>query len=894
MRLTKKIGNDLKQLKFNCLEELKELDGQDSVGDEVIDSLSDWQLTNYCKDNYVAPRDLIKRRRKILSRIRDLEATLAYIKVKERKLVTESKDLTTMMVGSADETKENTENLLDFVGNKEDMRDVGSSISVNVGQNFKLALQDYLRRPVIISAGALNMDADINLSFAVWDLYTLDSAVRSKLKNFAFCKADLHVRVAISGTPFNRGKLLLSYQPYVNMNNALTAYHTMMGTTPEVRPCMLTYLSQAYGSVVMDIKENQPVEMKIPFIFHKPVARLFNSSSVALSDVTSYSDFADMGNLYLYSINRLFTVGTSNVPCSYSIYAWFENVELTGTTGSITQITTESKDERITGPVEKIATRAATFVSSFEQVPTIGLYAKASNILFSGVAKAAAALGWSKPNIITQPIFVKNMGATCVSQGIGFDTSYKMSLDHKQETSVDPRACGIEQDDMMIDKICSIDAYMGSYEWDPDLVDFSGTVMKIPVTPCLAQRSLTSNELYAPSPVGFCSQLFHYWRGDITYRVEVVASSFHRGKLAIIYDPNPEQNTLIISNTNLNKQFIKILDISESQAIEFTVKWCSAYPWLETLLGLNMAVVDNIPANEHHLNGWVYVVPINRLTSPDDSTIAVNLYMRSDNMHFNQVVSAGYPLHRTILTESRSLSQTPVTSCVLNDSSADEKHISELYFGEEPLSFRVLLKRFNTTNNSAFASAASASITTASVANVPIFDPPFAVSSTVSYRTIIGYLRPAYLGLRGTVRWKCRPWDPLNSLTTPRSSVAIASWLAPEGYTINTATANTGLTTQGITYPLGNVLFFLDSNACVEYEAPLYTNNSYVYACDSELGQVSDFNDAGVFNETWSRRSAVGYLNSAVTGTVTALWDWAAGEDFCLMRFLGAPYFTEI
>jgi len=42
---------------------------------------------------------------------------------------------------------------------------------------------------------------------------------------------------------------------------------------------LLKYLSQTYGCVSMDVRENTPHEMTFPFVCPQPMLRLFNNSS---------------------------------------------------------------------------------------------------------------------------------------------------------------------------------------------------------------------------------------------------------------------------------------------------------------------------------------------------------------------------------------------------------------------------------------------------------------------------------------------------------------------------------------------------------------------------------------------------------------------------------------
>jgi hypothetical protein len=306
-------------------------------------------------------------------------------------------------------------------------------------------------------------------------------------------------------------------------------------------------------------------------------------------------------------------------------------------------------------------------------------------------------------------------------------------------------------------------------------------------------------------------------------------------------------------------------------------------------LGVNQLAINEFGSDEHFSNGYFYLVPVNHLTSPDNSNVRINLYIKSDNMHFNQLTVDGMPLRRTILAEGKHLSQTPPTVFDLNESSASDKDICSLNFGEEVFSLRTVLKRFNTIYSASLTSGTGTTCSSLSINNVPIFDPTIALSSVSTYKTFIGYLRPAFFGFRGSVRMKVRKF-PVASTDVSHSTVVTKN--EPATYAANSWT-NSSTLTDIHNRPSGSMQYYQLSNNSVEFEAPFYSLNSYVYACNDKLALDSNFADAGTFFTIWNRKTTVGFssINSSA-GTYPVLVDWALGEDGCLMRFLAAPFFT--
>jgi hypothetical protein len=313
-----------------------------------------------------------------------------------------------------------------------------------------------------------------------------------------------------------------------------------------MRPLLINYLSQSEGAVTMDVKANTPVDIKCPFISYKPMNRLYNASAVALSSVTSFADFENAGALHFVSINPVESVSLTPSTVHVTIFAWATNVKLGTTTGTQLEILTESgvyeihteSGEFDKGPVEAIASRAAHISSLLTTVPSIGLYAKASSMIFGAISSVAALFGWSRPPLIGQPMVVKNQPFQNGAQTIGTETTCRITLDPKQELTVDPRIVGIDYDELAITSIASRMSYLTTFEWADDDIVFSSIFQcrNEPRLETIAQN--LSEDWFQPTAMSFAAVPFAYWNGTIKYRFEVVCSMFHRGKMAVYFEPN--------------------------------------------------------------------------------------------------------------------------------------------------------------------------------------------------------------------------------------------------------------------------------------------------------------------------------------------------------------------
>ncbi len=842
----------------------------------------------------------------ILSRIQSIKDTLRRLEqVLERNfdldiVYTQSGEFVGQETGPIDyENVVENENLLEVTGNPNLMVSAGRAQAPDAGQRGTLFLEDFLSRPVEIGDFNLPLATNITLRFKVWDQFLSNPSVRAKIRNFAFLRGDLHVRVSISGTPFHYGRVMLSYQAYADNNDCLQAHIGNLALQPvNWRPLYLCYLSQAPGTKTMGVNENEPVEMVIPYIGVKPMMRLYNTSAAVISDVTPLNDADLMGELHFVTLNQLQCAAATPSIVAVQIYAWMENVEVSCPTGTQLAITTESgefKDERKVGPVENVASSAASVLTKLSYIPYLTPYAKASAMVATGIGRIAALMGWSYPSTINPISRVHPEPFSNGAQTIGVSSSKRITLDPRQELCVDGNVVAIQEDDMSIANLCRKESYIYTFAWNDDDLPLTGTIFKSRVNPQLGAYWFDGVvEFFQPSALAFAVSPFVYWRGTIKFRFEIVVSAYHRGKLAFYFEPNLSQQVLIDADLSMNKQFMRVIDIQETQSVTFCVNWASPRMWLETCPPAGMDLnIQNFSTTSHAIencNGYIGVTPFTKLQSPDNSDVQVNVYVSSDDMHVNQYTDLEFPTTRDILTQSgefdnNALSNLPVTCMDLNPSTATNDNICDLHFGEQPLSYRALLKRFNTTHRLSYGSSAGTFRTVlAKFMTLPVPNGDFGAGPSTT-TSLFGYLRYAYLGWRGGIVKRIFPYFTTNMdiMSTAKVQLEIAFANDPS-YSIAEQTTPVHTTARGCT------VYMTHTNAGVEAEIPFYTDNLYGYSFSSNQKGIVNVGD---YNPRWTRRYEVSFDIDGTTSNGYVYEDSAAGEDFAFLLFSGAPYFSQ-
>jgi len=287
------------------------------------------------------------------------------------------------------------------------------------------------------------------------------------------------------------------------------------------------------------------------------------------------------------------------------------------------------------------------------------------------------------------------------------DSCQKLSIDLKQEVSVDPRITGLgDCDELDIKYIASRETYFISFPWkitdEPERQLFT-----LRVDPCIWRQQVTEpcTNILWPACCG-ATLPFQYWNGTMKYRVQIVASAFHRGRMAIVYDPistpNPRED---------NVNYTQIVDIASCR--DFTV---SVAPKQEITLMSHLKPGANpiadvysfgalLPARSYG-NGTLTFYVLNDLTIPNsdstiDNDISVNVFVSAGD-DFETFVPGPDFADYHIIPNSTATLPGPVQEGdayapqeqVLGSVNSPKPNRNLVYSGEQVMSFRMYLKRF--------------------------------------------------------------------------------------------------------------------------------------------------------------------------------------------------------
>lgn len=565
-------------------------------------------------------------------------------------------------------------------------------------------LDDFFSRPLKITEMQWTPGNSLGFRFNPWTLFFENSRVINRLVNYRLLRCTMKVKFVINGNSFYFGRALASYLPQHQEDEFTTRRYgsktDLVGFTQ--RPHIYLNPTCCQGG-----------ELELPFF-----------TPLNVLDITR-SDWQTMGEIDVVSLNNLKHANGATDPITVSVFAWADNVRMAVPTQTApTSLSPQSifskmsaSDER-KGIISKPASAVAKAAGTLKQIPVIEPFASATEMGAKAIGKLAALFGYSKPDSDASDMIVPvGKGSLAVCDGI--EHLSRLTVDSKQELSIDPKIGGLEVDDELpILHYATRETYLDTFAWglpNPPAFEPEALLWNSVVDPTLFQSATsgtsTNREVHLTA-LAYAALPFQYWKGSLRFRFQIVASEYHKGRLKVVYDPvtTPEEGT-----AEYNTAYTTIVDISETKDFTVDCGWGQPEPWRErqrisaatqngTFRGATPLNYDSRTAR--YGNGTIAVYIVNDLTSPDsviDNDIEVNVFVSalddfevavpSDNdMKFLRVYDPNSIVPQSIFESA------PYGAEKKGDMAAEspcDGILNKVYFGEAIGSFRQLLKRFN-------------------------------------------------------------------------------------------------------------------------------------------------------------------------------------------------------
>jgi hypothetical protein len=618
-------------------------------------------------------------------------------------------------------------------------------------------LNEFLKRPIRINTFTWTNATVVgsNTFFYPWMMFLNNPAVKKKIDNYSYLRCTLHLKFVVDASPFTYGAMAAVYTP-------VHAYTESLITNSGLDDHLMPESQKPHIWLFPD--SCQGGEIHLPFFLHK------NYIELGL-----INEAINMGRIDLIPFTELRScngVAVQTIPIH--VYAWADNISLSGP--SVT-LSAQADEYESKGPVSKTASAVASVAKKLESVPVIGQFAKATNVVATSIASVASFFGFTNvPNIETVCALtvkrVPNIATTDISAPIE-----KLTLDSKNELTIDPRTVGLgATDELLISYIAGRESWFLSLDWLTS-AGLDSILMSLRVAPHLANFVSQFNAPVNIVPVGYITQPFLYWRGDLIYRFRVVCTKYHKGRLRISYDPTgtvtDNQNN---TPANENKIFNRIVDISTERDIEIRVPYCQCTAYLRTddpeiLHTVGGGVQLHNPVTD---NGTLMIRVLNELSTPTEAgDVRIMCFIRgADN--FEVACPKEFDWNQSVFSAQADESDDIVPA---GTNGGDDK-MNLVYQGEKIVSMRQLLHRaclseiivhpngyainqkaFMHHTMPRFPKYNGFNTLQGETPSVGIVVPASTFNATASKMTFMTWLAPLFLAYRGSINWTFIPND---------------------------------------------------------------------------------------------------------------------------------------
>lgn len=834
--------------------------------------------------------------------------------LQSEELVSPDAVASTEAVGDIEETSETVTFIDNAGGVYLDLPTTQNNVAL-VDNTDDLGLGSFLARPTLIDTLTWSTSDVVGVLKQIkpWYLFLNSAAIKKKIDNYAFMRGTLHVKVLVNGTPFQYGALRTCYSPLLGWVS------DKIRTNPvSDLPLAIPY-SQQPGFFIYP-QANSGGHMPLRFFLHKN-----------WMDITSATEVQNMGTLTYFNFSPLsVAVSGGSTTVTVRTYAWMSDVELMGSTSKLAL----QGDEYGVGAVSAPASAVAAIASRLSSIPIIGRFARATEIGASAVSSIATLFGYTNVPVIDDVRPVHPMNAPMLASAhIGIPIQ-KLTLDPKQELSIDPSPHGIgSADELSLAYLKSKESYFAAVSWSTS--DTAGEqLFNARISPSLwGQVSLTNTasatvgKRVYHTPLSYVGGMFKNWRGDIIIRIKIVCTKFHKGRLKISYDPRGDIST---TDPDENTVYTQIVDVGEKDDIEFVIPYHQDLGWLihDQTIQDNWTPGNSLAPRLGIDNGILTVRVLNTLTAPSAGSLNLMFFIRGgDNFEYANPSGHIGPDSSNIVPSFFALQSEDTTDVVASRIviGTESKALPERYalnYGECVGSLRNILHRsmvFETTPMPASTTGTYTAIRkvykrmpytpgydtawTATTANKVV-----AASGTAGYvfntMAHIPYISGMFLGYRGstnhTVTLSSELYGYLDDLRVVRATDSSAV-STTQRYISNVANTGFASTTSQKAHFLNRNYYYRDglggmgitstrTNGSIVFNIPDY--NNYNFSLVDPTFYVSGSSSDGTRTQNavlqlLLKRVAVGDADTSSTMAIQS--EISAGPDFTCLHFLCCP-----
>lgn len=432
-----------------------------------------------------------------------------------------------------------------------------------------------------------------------------------KLQNFEWLKCDVTLKFVTNANPFVAGRLWICYAPHddIVVGNFSVLHKGGSAVT-------------SYPGVELDLQQSTSCELTIPWCSR--------FDAMSLTD-SSYGPYC---KVYVFPLTELLAGDTtSSVPLR--VFGWLSNVTLRGPT--YRDVNLQGGEAK--GPITEIASSVSKSAAMLSKVPVIGEVASTVSWISNLVSGVASVFGWSAPVTGEPNVSISNIPARGFSHVKA--TNNAVILGASNENNLPPGDHFFTKDDeMQIEYVCNRPALIKVVPWGVNVPLITNCRVGPLPDATRIHNSTTASANYATfsyTPFEYVANLFHMWRADIHFRVSVVRTAFHVGRLEVVFIPG----TFVVppNNADYTNCWRHVLDVTENSDLEFVIP----YQHTNIMCKNRVGPLRGERANEYSSIGTLVIRQLTPLTCPStvSDTVQVMIWKWATNVTLAAPMTTG-------------------------------------------------------------------------------------------------------------------------------------------------------------------------------------------------------------------------------------------------------------
>lgn len=567
-------------------------------------------------------------------------------------------------------------------------------LSLSDTQGAQQDIINFLQKPILLTNGIFSTTDTYSFlnSFSMpLSAFNATQGIiwKQKLAGFFGIRMDMRFRIVTNANRFQQGRYCIGWVPLASPQQTTSNFKNIL-----VNNMHMATLKQrtTVPHVELDLCTGTSAELLVPFV---SVQNFY-----PLNTIISSGDLASLGYINIYPYYPL-TAASGSTTAGYSLYVSFEKITLFGAASAQSGISDREVSNKGNGPISSVAGAVSRGFKEFESIPLISSYAHSISWISDRIAKTATMFGFSKPlqgDSSTKMMLVNGTNHTTVD---GDSDARSLSFLSKPGVTRVEGQSGTHFDEMDFAYIIQKYAWLQTVAWTSSTT--VGNISSIEVRPDIGVDFVASNFHYIP--LAFVARFFNYWRGSIKYRIKIVKTEFHSGRLSIAFYPTDEL-ALIGNPAYVNRM---IVDIRETSEIEIVIPYISRTPW--TARGIKI--------------GYLSIDVVDILTAPATVSSSIQLLIESSggsDMEF--AVPAPFDANVSIINPQSGIGEPndqKIISTTIGNSSINSNPnlMSAIAIGDKISNFRTYLKRYHPIRPSDKLTTSSNALNTVEVSMYP-------------------------------------------------------------------------------------------------------------------------------------------------------------------------------